>query len=345
MGASYWFERDVAADWARAPGASPAWVNTDGLLLRPSSHANYELWVDEIRLSNALTVEHNSLGVGAVGHIACARGCAPGAGGNGATGLVDTFYFYDHIGNVQGASEASGALASTCAQDAWGNVLSSLTTGAWAGANSGVNFVTKKYDIDIDIIYFWQRWYNSECGQFISSAPYPSEIEEPYLYCSGAPTDRIDPEGMLNLSDSCKCDSVLQDIKNSDFIDPLSKINNASVRMCIAKRVSKTKIQCNAGNCDNDPKMLASGTVGGFFGGGNAGGVTNVKGNHVNFCSRNQGAKCGKQDKINILIHEFAHNCGMPDEKNWPSSGAPGFWKNAGIPGTGPGGEYQCSSK
>ena len=56
-------------------------------------------------------------------------------------------------------------------------------------------------------------------------------------------------------------------------------------------------------------------------------------------------AKCGKQDKINILIHEFAHNCGMPDEKNWPSSGAPGFWKNAGIPGTGPGGEYQCSSK
>ncbi len=173
-------------------------MNTDGLLLRPSSHANFELWVDEIRLSNALTVEHNSLGMGAVGHIACARGCAPGAGGNGATGLVDTFYFYDHIGNVQGASDASGALASTTAQDAWGNVLSSLTTGAWSISSSGRHLTTKEQDFDTNMNYFWNRWYDPSLGAFISRSPFQDWIEPPYSYVENQPLSAVDPNGEMS---------------------------------------------------------------------------------------------------------------------------------------------------
>jgi hypothetical protein len=135
--------------------------------------------VDEIRLSNALTVEHNSLGMGAVGHIACARTFAPGAAGNGSPRYADAFYFYDHIGNVQGASDASGALASTCAQDAWGNVLSSLTTGAWSISSSGRHLTTKIFDNDAEIYYFQQRWYDPRIQQFLSKTSYPATIDIP----------------------------------------------------------------------------------------------------------------------------------------------------------------------
>jgi len=172
-------------------------VNTDGLLLRPSSHANFELWVDEIRLSNALTVEHNSLGMGAVGHIACARGCAPGAGGNGATGLVDTFYFYDHIGNVQGASDASGALASTTAQDAWGNVLSSLPTGAWASSFDGRGLAGRLHDTEVSLSHFHQRPLDPTLGRFLCG----DRIRSVYggaraTYVDNHPTQLTDPSGL-----------------------------------------------------------------------------------------------------------------------------------------------------
>jgi RHS repeat-associated protein len=135
--------------------------------------------------------------VGAVGHIACARVCAPGAGGNGATGLVDTFYFYDHIGNVQGASDTSGALASTCAQDALGNVLSSLTTGAWSSSPSGRHHMTKEYDTNIEQYYVFQRWLASRIGVFLSKSPFAPKDEHFYIFVESNPITYYDPMGLI----------------------------------------------------------------------------------------------------------------------------------------------------
>jgi len=77
-------EVNLAADLQRLAGEGYTRVRTLSVWTR-------EAWVDDFRVSAAWTAEHNSLGVGAVGHIACSRGCAPGAGGNGAPGLVDPF--------------------------------------------------------------------------------------------------------------------------------------------------------------------------------------------------------------------------------------------------------------
>jgi hypothetical protein len=126
------------------------------------------MWVDDVRFSNAMTLERNSLLPGAVGQIACRRAVD-------ATnfGHADVFYFYDHIGNVQGVSSSGGSVAETYTQDAWGNVLASATTGQWVTSFAGRHLTTKEQDGDVGMYYFIKRPYSSNIGLYIQhGSPY-----------------------------------------------------------------------------------------------------------------------------------------------------------------------------
>jgi RHS repeat-associated protein len=190
-------ERNLAADVAAAwSGATLTGVR--GMAFH-AYHASSAMWVDDVRFSNAMTLERNSLLPGAVGQIVCRRA-------TDATnfGHADTFYFYDHIGNVQGVSSSGGSVAETYTQDAWGNVLASATTGQWATTFGGRHLTTKEYDGDVGMYYFWQRWYSSYYSLFVIRSPFDPTDEYPHVYCENNPVSYMDPLGLYTTAD-CDC--------------------------------------------------------------------------------------------------------------------------------------------
>jgi len=190
----------VADDWTRVTGGASSWQNTDGVLFRPSWHASYDLWIDDIRLSNAMTVEHNTLGTGVIGHILRHRTIdVPGAGGAGLYATTDRWFHYDQVGSVLSQTDSSGSVAATFWQDAFGNQLQSWSTGLWSDAagQSGWHHNTKEYDADAGMEYMYQRWYVPELGIFGSNAPYPPFMEHPYLFVQCDPANRTDARGQL----------------------------------------------------------------------------------------------------------------------------------------------------
>ena len=101
------------------------------------------------------------------------------------------------MGNVANSSGSAGTLAEIFHQDAYGNVLADVNTGAWASSMSGRHLTTKEYDTDGRLYYFWFRWYEPQLGRFLSQAPLPPNLEHPYVYALSNPTRSIDPEGQL----------------------------------------------------------------------------------------------------------------------------------------------------
>jgi hypothetical protein len=103
-----------------------------------------------------------------------------GTGGNGSLGLTDTWLHYDHIGNVVNTSNASGVLAATSHQDAWGNVLASTTTGAWASSFEGRHLNGMYFDSDASVYIIWPRDYNPETALFLQpGSPYRAGNQNP----------------------------------------------------------------------------------------------------------------------------------------------------------------------
>lgn len=90
---------------------------------------------------------------------------------SGYTSKTARWLHYDRLGNVMNRSNESGALADTYYQDAYGNVLSSITTGRWASSFSGRHLTTKEYDSDAQLYYVWARWYDATIGLFLSKDP------------------------------------------------------------------------------------------------------------------------------------------------------------------------------
>jgi len=105
---------------------------------------------------------------------------------------------YDRLGNVMNKSGLAGTSTDTYHQDAYGNVLSNVNTGAWASASSfsGRHLTTKEYDGDANLYYFWQRWYDPQVGRFISHAEYLQVVEHPYGYVLNRPSLLIDVDGL-----------------------------------------------------------------------------------------------------------------------------------------------------
>jgi hypothetical protein len=73
-------------------------------------------------------------------------------------------------------------LAATSDQDAWGNVLASTATGAWASSFEGRHLFALPHDPDSGLYRFPQRPYDPRVGRFIR----PSS---PYTLTKNNPTD------------------------------------------------------------------------------------------------------------------------------------------------------------
>ncbi len=74
-------------------------------------------------------------------------------------------------------------------QEAFGNVLS--------GSASGYHLTTKEFSPAIGLYYFFQRWYDSVIGRFISMDNIKSIQTNLYNYCISNPINCFDPEGRI----------------------------------------------------------------------------------------------------------------------------------------------------
>jgi RHS repeat-associated protein len=150
--------------------------------------------LDDMHFSNNVTVEQNVLGTGVVGHILRNRSI------NKLTGATaDRWFHYDQVGSVISESDASGLLAQTHHQDAFGNTQAAWNTGLWGGDKPGWHHNTKEYDGDTGLVYMYQRWYSAETGTFMSSAPFPVMMEHRYGFAENAPTVSHDHSGRIPL--------------------------------------------------------------------------------------------------------------------------------------------------
>ncbi len=187
-------ERDLQADLTARFGKTLSCVT--GIYLWSGGTTTPKMWIDDLSFSNSLTIEHNTLGGGVIGHIL--RNRSTNASTYAAT---DRWFHYDQVGSVMSESDATGALAQTHYQDAFGNSQASWSTGLWGGDKTGWHHNTKEHDGDIGLVYMYQRWCNLEIGAFGSRAPYPPMIEHPFGFVVAQPVSSIDPLGLLGLTD------------------------------------------------------------------------------------------------------------------------------------------------
>jgi len=104
---------------------------------------------------------------------------------------------YDRLGSVMNKSGSAGTLTDTYHQDAYGNVISNITTGQWASSMSGRHLTTKEYDDDANLYYFWQRWYDPQVGRFVGRDPARGRCRgHDYRFSRNAPTNSIDADGL-----------------------------------------------------------------------------------------------------------------------------------------------------
>ena len=146
--------------------------------------------MDGLHFGNALTVQHNVLGGGAVGHILVTQNITAATGSESRV-----WHHYDQVGSVMMTSHAGGGVASQRLADAFGNAISSHFTGTWVDSWSASGHNTKEYDLEADLVYMYQRWYDPKSGTFASMAPYPPMIEHEYGFARYRPTQYMDSRG------------------------------------------------------------------------------------------------------------------------------------------------------
>ncbi len=151
-----------------------------------------KLWIDDVSFSNSLTVEHNTLGGGSIGHI-----LRHTETNSSSYAQSHRWFHYDQVDSIMSESDASGALAQTHYQDAFGNTQASWSTGLWGGDKDGWHHNTKEYDEGIGLVYMFQRWYNPEIGSFSSAAPFAPHFEHPYGFTYQNPVRWLDPRGEM----------------------------------------------------------------------------------------------------------------------------------------------------
>ncbi len=192
-------EQDIAADILRLTPTA-LYQNSLGVWLW-----GRDFRIGDVRFSNSMTTERNSLLPGSIGQVAYRErwegtggSPTPTYGGSARGGGQRRWNSYNHIGNVVGTSNASGYFVEAVNTDAFGNPLASTQTGEWAGGLGGNRgLTTKEFDPAAGMYYFYQRWYDPQTATFASRAPMSPMVEHPYGFAGSSPLVLSDPAGRL----------------------------------------------------------------------------------------------------------------------------------------------------
>jgi RHS repeat-associated protein len=160
--------------------------------------------------------------------------------------------------------------------------------------------------------YNWNRWYLPAVGRYLEPDPLAMDGEfnakytvDWYNYASGDPVEHTDPLGLFTNDNTC-----LNLPNEADVIKAADAVTDVNLKQCILKQNEHAHLGCpdkpNPECCDSDPTVAAC-----------AGGQGSCK---VTWCNRTK-QKCS----ADVLVHEFAHNCG------WNHKGGKGVPHQSGI--------------
>jgi RHS repeat-associated protein len=247
------FDRNIEADWESV--SSSSWLNTDGLLIRPTSDLDYDFYMDELRLSNCQTMKFNSIIRGGIGRIACQRSRIS-QGGNGSTGLQVRWFAYNHRGDVPSFSSDAGSLLETVSLDAWGNRVNTVN-GALIDGSGNDYFTTRFFDDNSDLYNIFHRWYDSQMGFWISRENgYPGIF--PYRFCFNNPLKYVDVDGLVPETIPTKpnlgeCKRKRNGKEMSGTIIPPGPGNSHSCHSCVNQYNPKDKSNNNKDDINKIP--------------------------------------------------------------------------------------------
>ncbi len=167
-----------------SPSAREVWLQGE-----PSGLTEFSL-----RLSNSLTVEHNTLGPGVIGHILHNRVID-----KSTYAATDSWFHYDQVGSVMDVTDSS-ADDTQLYQDAWGNPMPDWTSGHWQTGIDRWGHNSKEVDGDTGLVYMFQRWALSQINSFNSISPLPPSAESGFVSFGSQPVSRVDIDGRLDLA-------------------------------------------------------------------------------------------------------------------------------------------------
>jgi len=109
------------------------------------------------------------------------------------------FYLWDGLGNCIGIIDQDGRLAQSYEYSAFGECLSgkdAVNAFRYVGRYGGMQ------DDETGLTYFWNRWYDSKAGRWMSEDPIRQDGGlNLYQYVGNGPSSNLDLTGLLTLSD------------------------------------------------------------------------------------------------------------------------------------------------
>jgi RHS repeat-associated protein len=301
------FERDLQAEVDRLfPGQQL--VRVTGIRIQPNS--GQTVYLKDLKFSNSITVEHNTLGGGAIGHIVRNRRVAADT-----AVFEDKWFHYDQVGSVLSESDKDGQLAVMHYQDAFGVRQADWETGIPGGVREGWAHNTKELDPGTGLMYMYQRHYVPEYGMFMSRAPYEPNIEHEYEFAYANPTDQVDPRGRYSQCGNCSNlraggGGLVSETLLKHELEP--RRISRGLKDCMTKQIENVRVSCLP--CRGNPANPQTALAYTFLG------TTEKPFPNIRICTDHPAwSNMGPHDTARIILHEIAHTCGWRHESAFPS--------------------------
>ncbi|MBQ0138889.1 MAG: RHS repeat-associated core domain-containing protein, partial [Kurthia sp.] len=152
-------------------------------------------------------------------------------------------FITNHRGDVLSIRDSEDNEVGSYTYDAYGNILAA--EGALAKANP-IRYAGYYYDDETKNYYLQARYYNPANGSFLALDPHPGDDNEPlsqngYIYTSGNPVMKVDPNGLLDLRTRDIANSINAAISLIPYLGPLQKAMKSGLKSQVKKLMDKNK--------------------------------------------------------------------------------------------------------
>ena len=163
------------------------------------------------------------------------------------------YFIQDHLGSTNALTDATGNVVSSATYDAFGNATGNLST--------RYQYTGREKDETTGLMYYRNRWYDSNLGRFISEDPIGlSGGINQFGYVGGNPVGFTDPSGLFPVNDvSTVTQTVTQTVSLLDqVIANTASEQNRNAKL-LAEIIANSSPQAKAAAATGTASVLAYG--------------------------------------------------------------------------------------